>query len=289
MQTELVWDCACQLGEGALWNAADASLYFVDILGREVLAFTPASGAQRRWAVPQMIGWIVPRAGGGWLAGFRQGIAALTLEPEVKVEWLQRLHAEDSPLRLNDAKADADGRLWFGTMRIDETGNAGRFYRWVNGGAPEVVDDGYGVSNGPAFSPDGHTVYHTDSAAATIYAFDLSSDGGLSRKRTFVEFGKYQGFPDGMTTDAAGHVWVAHWAGSRVTQRDLSGRVLKTLVVPAPNVTNVAFGGPGLNDLYITTARLHLADGALAQSPRSGGLFVARGVGPGRLPGVFAG
>ena len=289
MQTELVWDCACQLGEGALWNAADASLYFVDILGREVLAFTPASGAKRRWAMPQMIGWIVPRAGGGWLAGFQQGVAALTLEPEVKVESLQRLHAEDSPLRLNDAKADADGRLWFGTMRIDETGNAGRFYRWVAGGAPEVVDDGYGVSNGPAFSPDGRTLYHTDSAAATIYAFDLSSAGALSRKRTFVEFGRYQGFPDGMTTDAAGQLWVAHWAGSRVTQRDASGRVLKTLVVPAPNVTNIAFGGPGLNDLYITSARLRLADDALAQSPRSGGLFVARGVGPGRLPGVFAG
>ena len=289
MQTELVWDCGCQLGEGALWNAADASLYFVDIHGREVLAFTPATGAKRRWAVPQKIGWIVPRSNGGWIAGFQQGIAALTLEPHVAVEWLHVLHEADTPMRLNDAKADAAGRLWFGSMHVDEVEPVGRFYRWVHGSAPAVVDEGYVVTNGPAFSPDGRTLYHTDSAAATIYAFDLSADSALSRKRSFAEFGPYQGYPDGMATDVAGHVWVAHWAGSRVTERDAAGHVLKTLVVPAPHVTNAAFGGPALTDLYITTARHKLTDSALAQSPLSGGLFVARGVGPGRPPGVFAG
>ena len=290
MNAQLIWNSGCRLGEGTVWNAADASLYFVDIKHREVLAITPATGVRRRWSMPQMIGWLVPRAQGGWLAGFQQGVAALTLDAVPRWDLLHRLHDEGSSLRLNDAKADAQGRLWFGSMNNDfEDRPEGRFYRWVAGSDPVEVDAGYCVTNGPAFSPDGRTLYHTDSVARTIYAFDVSVTGALSGKRVFAVFTGDEGYPDGMTTDAAGDLWVAHWAGGRVTRHDARGQVLQTIRVNAPNVTNVAFGGPDLNDLYISTARDKLSDAALAQAPESGGLFVVPGAGQGRSAGVFAG
>ncbi len=290
MQAELASDCACRLGEGALWHAADESLYFVDIKGREVLSFTPASNALRRWPMPQLIGWLLPRAGGGWLAGFQSGVAALTLDPAVQIEWLHTLHAADSPMRLNDAKADGAGRLWFGTMNNDdETRPDGILYRWIAGAPPEPVDCGYCVTNGPAFSPDGRTMYHTDSVLRTIFAFDVSAAGELSNKRRFVVLDADEGYPDGMCTDADGHLWVAHWGGARVTQRDGAGRVLQRVTVAAPHVTNVAFGGPALRDLFITTARERMPKAALAGAGLAGGLFVARGAGQGQLPAAFAG
>jgi len=290
MNAELVWDCACRLGEGTVWNSADASVYFVDIKGREVLAFTPASGATRRWPMPQMIGWLLPRTAGGWLAGFQRGVATLTLDPVVQLKWVHVMHAVDSPMRLNDAKADDAGRLWFGTMNdADETRPDGSLYRCVAGSAPEPVDAGYCVTNGPAFSPDGRTLFHTDSALRTIYAFDVSGAGALSNKRCLVVFDDDEGYPDGMCTDADGRLWVAHWGGARVTQRDATGRVLQTLAVPARNVTNVAFGGPQLRDLYITTARERTSAAALVQAPHAGGLFVVRDVAQGRLPSAVAG
>lgn len=325
MQSELVWASACRLGESPVWHVDDASIYFVDNKGQEVLACAPDGSRPRRWPMPQRIGWLAPRAGarrdgrageggvtdsaggasradppdgadisgaGIWVAGFQQGVAALTLEPEVRHELLHRLHDADSPMHLNDGKVDAAGRLWFGTVNgRDRERLDGQLYRLAaDDVAPRSVDAGYRVTNGPAFSPDGRTLYHADSAAKTIFAFDVTAEGQLSNKRIWVEFNRYEGYPDGMTTDAEGHLWVAHFAGYRVTQRDArTARVLRTVVVPTPNATSVAFGGPGLNDLFITTARGGLADGALAVSPLSGGLFVARGVGPGRLSGVFGG
>ena len=291
MQAELLWDCENRLGEGAVWNAVDASLYFVDIEGREVLAFTPASGARRRWAMPQTVGWLVQRAAGGWLAGFQQGVVALTLTPEIRFELLHRLHDEGSLMRLNDAKVDAAGRLWFGTMKdVEPDRPDGKLYCCAGAGAPKEMEAAYRVPNGPAFSPDGRTLYHSDSSARTIYAFNVSEGGELFKKRVYAVFNRFEGLPDGMTTDASGNLWVAHWDGSRVTQREpLSGRVLRTIVVPTPRVTNVAFGGPNLTDLFITTARSGMSDAALAQSPFAGSLFVARDVGQGRLPDVFNG
>jgi xylono-1,5-lactonase len=290
MNAELVWDCDCRLGEGGIWNAADASLYFVDIEGRELLAFTPSTNAQRRWPMPQTIGWVIPRSIGGWLAGFQRGVAALKLDPVVQIQWLQTLHETDSPMRLNDAKADAAGRLWFGTMHNkDDTRPDGALYRWTIGTPAVQVEDGLRVPNGPAISADGRTLFHTDSMLRTIFAFDLSASGELSNKRTHVEFDADEGYPDGMCTDADGDLWVAHWGGSRVTRRDAAGVVRQTIAVGAPQVTNVAFGGADLRDLYITTAQVGMSDESRSAAPNAGGLFVARGLAQGRLPEVFAG
>ena len=287
---ECAWDGRCRLGEGLVWDAAKQSMFFVDIKGMAVHAFTPDKGTQRSWPMPEMIGWLVPRKSGGWVAGFKSGVAALKLGQPSRIEWLHRLHDERSPMRLNDAKSDAQGRLWFGSMNNDDDSQpVGQFYRLGGDGQLKVVDSGYGVTNGPTFSLDGRTLYHTDSPARTIYAFDMSAEGELSNKRIWVKFADDEGYPDGMTTDADGYVWVAHWGGSRVTQRDVSGRVQQTIAVPAPHVTNVAFGGKALTDLYITSARAGLSPQALAASPKSGALFRVKDAGRGLLPGVFGG
>jgi xylono-1,5-lactonase len=289
-EVECAWPLACRLGEGLVWDEAKQSIFFVDIQGPAVHAYTPAKNAQRSWPMPEMVGWLVPRASGDWIAGFKSGVAALKLGQPSKIEWLHRLHKPNSPMRLNDAKADAQGRLWFGTMNgEDESQPVGQFHRLGADGQVATVDRGYCVTNGPTFSLDGRTIFHTDSPLRTIYAFDVSPDGELSNKRVWVKFADEEGYPDGMTTDADGHVWVAHWAGSRVTQRDASGKVLQTIALPVPHVTNVAFGGPDLSDLYITSARKGLSAQQLAAAPLSGGLFCARGAGRGRLPGVYAG
>lgn len=288
----LAWDSRCQLGEGTVWHVAEQTLYFVDIHGCEVLAFTPATGLQRRWSLPQRVGWLVPRRAGGWVAGLQQGVVALDLglEGRSDIEWQHVLHAEGSPMRLNDGKADAQGRLWFGSMHNRmEPPPQGRLYRWQAGGAPEVVDGGYGVANGPAISPDGSRLYHTDSPTRTVYVFDLSPDGRVSNKRVWLQFAQEEGFPDGMTCDADGCVWIAHWGGARVTQRDAGGRELQRIEVPAAQVSNVAFGGPQATDLYISTARTGMDASALAGSPLAGGLFVVPDAGRGLAPHAFAG
>ena len=291
-RAELAWDSRCQLGEGTVWHAADQSLYFVDIHGCEVLAFTPATGLQRRWSLPQRVGWLVPRRTGGWVAGLQQGVVALGLgmEGRSSVEWLHVLHGDGSPMRLNDGKADGQGRLWFGSMHnLAEPPAQGQLYRWQAGGAPVAVDGGYGVANGPAISPDGTRLYHTDSAKRTVYLFDLSSDGVVSNKRVWLQFAQEEGFPDGMACDADGRVWIAHWGGGRVTQRDGSGRELRRIEVPAAQVSNVAFGGPRLTELYITTARTGLDAAAQASTPLAGGLFVVPDAGQGLASQAFAG
>ena len=242
--------------------------------------------------MPYKVGWLVPRRAGGWLAGFDQGVAALRLHEGggTTVEWLHRLHDADSPMRLNDAKADTKGRLWFGSMNdIDTSAGEGVFYRLTGAAPPMPVDSGYGVTNGPTFSADGRTLYHTDSVAATIYAFDVSDAGELSNKRVWCRFQLGEGYPDGMTTDAEGHVWVAHWGGARVTRRDARGAVVRTVEVDAPNVTNVTFGGPRFSDLFITTARDGLGAAALAAAPLSGALFVLRDAGHGAAAECFDG
>jgi xylono-1,5-lactonase len=289
-----VWDAQCVLGEGCVWLESEQALYFVDIKGQAIHAWTPATAQQRSWPVPEKIGWLVPRRSGGWVAGLQSGVAALTLNAQganpPDIQWLHRLHEADSPMRLNDAKADAQGRLWFGSMHnVDDTQALGKFYRLDPDNHLSVVDEGYGVTNGPTFSLDGKTLWHTDSAAQKIYAFDVNADGSLSGKRLWLQFSTDDGYPDGMTTDALGQLWIAHWSAAQVTCHDpLSARVLQTITFDAPLITNVCFGGEALQDLYITSARVGLSPEVLAQHPLSGALFMVKSVGQGLPANYFS-
>lgn len=272
-------EAVCELGEGLLWDARGETLWFVDILQRQVLSHALDRAACTIFDLPQRVGWILPtRSAGNWLVGLQEGFALARWSepgPPSSLHWVTKPHASPSLLRLNDAKVDRTGAVWAGSMNHgDSSRPEGCLYRLAPTGELSVHDTGYHVANGPAISPDQTLLLHTDSVLRTIYAFDLDADAGrLSNKRVWLRFADDEGYPDGMCFDADGCVWVAHWDGARITRRDPEGRVIRRVDLPAPRITNVCFGGPQLNRLFVTSARAGLDANALALFPLSGSLF----------------
>ncbi len=284
-----LWPLACELGEGPVWVARDAALWFVDIEGPGVHRLDPTSDARFSWTPPCRIGSIAPRARGGFIGGTERGFAlvdpgAQTFEPFDDPE-------SDRPgNRFNDGKVDAAGRFWAGSMDKARTAATGALYRLDTDRRWTRIEDGFGITNGPAFSPDGGTMYHTDTKRRTTWAYDLAADGGASNKRVFAAWPDGFGFPDGMTVDAGGYLWVAFWGGWCVRRVAPDGKVVGEFRLPCANVSSVAFGGPGLDRMFVTTARQDLAADARAGQPLAGGLFEIDGHGARGVAGVeFAG
>ncbi|GHD57527.1 gluconolaconase [Thalassobaculum fulvum] len=266
---ETVWPLGAVLGEGALWNPADGCVWFVDIKKPAVHRWRWSDGATTSWPMPERVGFVVPRAAGGFVLGLKSGLALWTPGSDPR-PWLA-VDADRPDNRLNDATTDTVGRLWFGSMDDSEAGPTGRLWRLAPDGPSASPQDGpYVVTNGPAVSPDGATLYHTDTVGRTVWAFDLSADGTLSNRRAFVRFGDGDGYPDGMATDAEGGLWVCHWGGGRITRFRADGGRDRAIALPAPQVTKCAFAGPGLDRLVVTTAAIGLDRTA---HPQAGDLF----------------
>ena len=284
---ECVWDRKAGLGEGVVWSAAEQAVYWVDIPGRCLHRYIPATGNKRSWDAPARTTFVVPMSGGGLLCGHEDGLRSFSPEdgrfgPLHPIEPL--LHDN----RLNDGAVDGAGRLWFGTMHDPEEAATGSLYRLDGLGdpvAPLLMDTGYTVTNGPAFDGVRHRLYHTDSAARRIYAFDLAADGTLRNKRVFAE--PDRGYPDGMTVDAEGTLWVALWAGGGVQRYRPDGSPDGFVAFPCDHVTRIAFGDPDLRTAYVTTARKGLDDDALRRQPLAGGLFRFRVEVPGLPQDLF--
>ena len=284
---ECVWDQKAGLGEGTCWSASEQAVYWVDIPGRCLHRYTPTTGACRSWDAPARTTFVVPMQGGGLLCGHEDGLR--TFSPEGGT--FGALHPIEPLLhdnRLNDGAVDGNGRLWFGTMHDPEEAATGSLYR-LDGLAdpitPRLMDTGYTVSNGPAFDPARRRLYHTDSAARSIYAFDLSADGMLTNKQLFAELD--HGFPDGMAVDAAGTLWVALWGGGGVQRYDPDGGRNGFVAFPCDQVTKIAFGDPDLRTAFVSTARKGLDDDALRRQPLAGGLFRYRVEVPGLPQDLF--
>ena len=150
----------------------------------------------------------------------------------------------------------------------------GTLYRLRPDRSCEAVDSGYKVTNGPAFSPDGRTLYHTNSARQLIYAFALGEDGSVGERRELARFGEGDGYPDGMTVDSEGCLWVAFWDGWCVRRLSPDGERLREIALPVQRPTSCAFGGAGLDRLYVTSASIGLDAAALAMQPCAGGLLL---------------
>ncbi len=269
-----LWQAGATLGEGPLWSPREASLYWVDIKAPALHRYRPEDGDRTSWVMPEPIGWVIERANGeGLVAGFKdRGFVFLTpgtMTPEV----IGQPEPDYPDNRFNDAKADAEGRIWAGTMDDNEREAHGSLYRLDPDLDWHRVDKGYVVTNGPALSPDGKTLYHTDTFEGTIYAFDIAKGGKLKNKRVFMTIPEGDGYPDGMTCDAEGCLWVAHWGGWRITRFTPSGRVDRVIEMPVSQVTNVAFGGAGLDQLFITSASIGMSEKELEEQPLAGGLF----------------
>ncbi|MDB5687750.1 MAG: gluconolactonase, partial [Rhizorhabdus sp.] len=186
-------------------------------------------------------------------------------------------------------KVDRAGSFWAGTMDDAEIAATGALYRFDADLSWGRIDDGYLVTNGPAFSPDGQFIYHTDSAERTIYRFELTGDGGIRGRITLARFGQADGHPDGMTVDREGCLWVAFWDGWCVRRLSAEGREIAFLPLPVQRPTSCVFGGPALDRLFITSATIGLDEAALAAQPLAGGLFMAEPGVNGVMPPTFAG
>jgi sugar lactone lactonase YvrE len=271
-EVRCVADVKAVLGEGPVWVEREAALYWVDIKGRSIFRLAD-DGQRTEWPTPMRVGSLAPRAGGGFIAGTDDGIVAI--DPEAsRFEILARPEADIATNRFNDGKVDRRGRFWAGTMDDEEREATGTLYCFGNGLEFAAVDGGYKVTNGPAFSPDGRTMYHNDSARQVTYAFDLDGAGQASNRRVFLQFGPGDCYPDGMTVDSEGCLWVAFWDGWCVRRYSPGGEWLQTLRMPVQKPTSCTFGGRDLDRLYITSASIGLDAKARKMQPNAGGLFM---------------
>ena len=260
-------DIRDKLGEGTLWSARDNAVYWTDIIAPALNRLSLTDGSIDRWTMPEPIGWVVERQGGGFIAGLQSGFARLSLDP-LTLEPFGDPEQHLPGNRMNDGKADAEGRIWCGTMDMTEAEDSGAFYRLDPDGRWTQMDSGYRVPNGPAFSPCGNWLYHTDSARRTVYRFPRTEGGGLSAREVFIQFGDGDGYPDGMTVDTDGHIWIAHWGGSRISRFTPDGKLDRAIALPAQQVTNICFAGAGLDRMFVSSAAVGLPD-----SDYDGGLF----------------
>lgn len=275
-----LWDVAATLGEGALWDAVRRHIWFVDIKGRRIHRCNEDGGERQSWEAPSQIGFIAPVDGGGMVCGLEDGLYRFA-EADGAFISLARIEADLPGNRFNDGHVDSSGRLWFGSMDNGEAQPSGVLYRFDGAGTPaRSMDSGYIITNGPAVSPDGRTLYHTDTLARTVYAFDLTPAGAIERKRVFIAHDG-SGHPDGMAVDADGHVWVAVFGGWRIDRYDPQGRKVDEVRFPCANITKLAFGGDDLRTVFATTARKGLSEEALLAQPLAGGLFTFRADAPG--------
>jgi sugar lactone lactonase YvrE len=186
---------------------------------------------------------------------------------------LARLDSAAPDCRINDGAVDSSGHLWFGTLDETERQASGVLYRLDDDGRCRPRDEGYIVTNGPAFSPDGKTLYHTDTLGQTIYAFDLAADGVLSGKRVFARIERPGVYPDGPVVDEEGCLWTGLFGGWGVERYAPSGERLAFIEFPCSRVTKLAFGGPQLGTAYVTTARKGLSAAELGREPDAGAVF----------------
>jgi sugar lactone lactonase YvrE len=266
------------LGEGPIWDDRNQVLAWVDIDEQTVFLFDPLTGSNRAFKMPTTVSAVVPRRSGGYVVALREDIAAV----DAQTGALTILHRMDNPsagLRYNDGKCDAVGRLWLGTMACDGSVGAGALYCCDAKRRHKRMVSSISCSNGMAWSLDQRTMYYIDTPTNQVDAFDYdASTGEISNRRLAATIPREVGYPDGMTIDGTGALWIAMWNGGVVLRVDPKrGAIIGEIEVPgAKQVTSCAFGGRGLDELYITTASAGLSDDELKMQPNAGFLFMAK-------------
>lgn len=271
---KLVVDAKVVLGEGPSWEAGSKKLYWVDIVGKQLHIYDPVADKDEAIDVGQMVGAVVPRRSGGVVLALQNGFHTYDFETK-RLTPIGDPEADQPDNRFNDGKCDAAGRFWAGTMSLDDSPGRGALYCLDTDLTIRKVLSNVTCSNGIAWNPDNTVMYYVDSPTKQVVAhdFDLAT-GQLSNPRVVVQLSKEDGVPDGMTSDEEGMLWVAVWGGWRIGRYNpQTGEQLESIEVPAAHTTSCVFTGDGLDELYITSARIGVKEEELAKQPNAGGLF----------------
>ncbi|MDP7291971.1 MAG: SMP-30/gluconolactonase/LRE family protein [Verrucomicrobiota bacterium] len=276
LTADCVLDAKAVLGEGPVWRAETQDLVWVDIESARVCCFNPATGENQTWDVGEKPGLAVPTKQGDLILGTSVGFVRLDLASGVLSPIIDP--EQDLPNnRFNDGKVDPEGRLWAGTMGLDEAPNVGSLYRLNRNLSTDKLFDQVTISNGMAWTSDQKTFYYIDSPTRRVDVFDCDMAGGtVSDRRTAFELPEGMGYPDGMSIDNEGMLWVALWQGWGVARFAPGGALLAKVEVPVECVTSCCFGGENWDELYITTSSRDLDETGRAEQPLAGGLFRCR-------------
>lgn len=273
MEVQLAYQANDILGEGPVWVPDEQALYWVDILRPKLRRWHPASGIYQDWTMPADIGCFALREKGGAVLGLRTGIAFLDFSNSAVTQLIDP-EADLKFTRFNDGKCDRLGRFWAGTMDEESPNYRGALYRLDTNGEIRQMKPGIGISNGLGWSPDNRTMYYTDSAKHTIWAYDFNlRSGTITNQRVFAR--TPEGYvPDGLTVDAEGFVWSAKWDGWKVVRYAPDGSIDQEVPLPVQRPTSCMFGGSELKNLYITSATTGLTESELTAQPLAGGVLV---------------
>ena len=278
---QLVVDARNAVGESPVWVAGEQALYWVDIPARALYRWQASTGAVTTWLAPEMLGCVAQGARAGqWIAAMETGVFALQTQPggALQATPLASVQHAQPGMRFNDGRCDRQGRFWAGTMVMDMglAATAGALYRYDADGLTQVLG-GLITPNGMAFSPDGRTMYLSDShpTVQTVWAFDYDTATGTpTHRRVFVDMHAHPGRPDGAAVDADGCYWICANDAGLVHRFTPDGRLDRSLAVPVKKPAMCAFGGAGLDTLFVTSIRPGGVD--LSDQPLAGGLFALR-------------
>jgi sugar lactone lactonase YvrE len=272
---EVVVPGGAELGEGPVWDSDRRRLTWVDITGGVLHLFDPTTGIDTPLPVGERVGCAVPRRSGGFLLALERGVAffdpaSRSVEPQWELDG-------DAPTWLNDGACDSRGRFWFGSAGAGGSEPLGSLYRLDPDLEVQPILDGVGCSNGIGWSPDDTAMYYVDSPTSRVDVFDYDLESGAAtERRTLASFPREWGLPDGMKVAVDGSLWIAFWGGSSVRRFSPAGEPLASIELPTTLITSCAFGGPDLDDLYITSASIDLSAEERRSQPHAGALFRAR-------------
>lgn len=266
------------LGEGVLWNEKTETIWWTDIEDKKLFSYGFSSEVLETYNLPERLGSFAMMKGASrFLAAFETGLAIY--DPVAQsVEWLEKIYEKGCGTRMNDGRVDRQGQFWVGAMleglSNDLASPSANLFRFTSNKTLSVHETDIEISNSLCWSPDGTVLYFADSPKNTIYSYDvLPETGDIANKRVFAVT-KPGVHPDGACVDSEGHIWNAQWGAGQVVRYKPNGQIDRVLEVPSQQPTCVSFGGPNLNHLIITSARLNLRPEDKEKYPFSGALFI---------------
>ena len=277
MNPEVVCEKVSELGEGPLWDPSRKLICWVDILNGHIHEWSTVSKTLNTLHVGQMIGAMAICNDGNYIAAIKDGFGFVNPKTG-EVEMIENPEGHLPGNRFNDGKCDPAGRFWAGTMPLSEDKPTGSLYMIAADRSAVKREGDITISNGLAWSLDHKVLYYIDTPTLEVVGYDFDMENGnITNKRTVINIPKEEGFPDGMTIDKEGMLWIAHWGGWQVTRWNPStGKKLSAIKLPVSNVTSCIFGGESMKDLYITSARKGLSAAELEKQPLAGSLFVIK-------------